>query len=56
MCKMIEVQCVVLGADSVFLEPSKLLLEFAVFGCCNLGGSQGEVSCAGDQCNERGFI
>lgn len=43
MCKMIEVievQCVVLRADAVFLEPSKLLLEFTVFSCCNLGGSQ----------------
>lgn len=39
-CKMLEVQCAVLGADAVFSEPSKLLLEFTVFGCCNLGGSQ----------------
>lgn len=28
VCKMIEVQCVVLRADAVFLESSKLLLEF----------------------------
>lgn len=40
MYKMIEVQCVVLRADAVFLEPSKLLLEFTVFSCCNLDGSQ----------------
>lgn len=40
MCKMIEVQCVVLRADAVFVEPSKLLLEFTVFSCRNLGGSQ----------------
>lgn len=42
MCKMIEVQCVVLRADAVFVEPSKLLLEFTVFSCHNLGGSQWE--------------
>lgn len=44
MCKLLEVQCVVLRADAVFSEPSKILLEFTLVSVTLVGLSgRGEL-------------
>lgn len=44
MCKLLEVQYVVLRADAVFSEPSKILLEFTFVSITLVGLSgRGEL-------------
>lgn len=44
MCKLLEVQCVVLRADAVFSEPSKIFLEFTLVSITLVGLSgRGEL-------------